>query len=78
MLTGNDWLLFYVLVSLLIWLFLEVSGDMDEARKNIMDGTSKEFLLICLWLPILIICIIGMIFVGISELLNKLNKIRIF
>ena len=43
------WFFVYVLVSLCIWLGLEVSGAMKEARKNVVDGTSGECLMIILW-----------------------------
>ena len=43
------YMLLYLVVSLIIWLVLEMTGEMSRARNDIVDGTAMQALIIILW-----------------------------
>tara|TARA_R110000744_G_scaffold147612_2_gene260565 strand:- start:821 stop:1000 length:180 start_codon:yes stop_codon:yes gene_type:complete len=57
---------------------MEMTGEMSKARKDIIDGTSLQFILIVLWLPALAVLSIAGCFVCVGFLLNKAGKINLW
>lgn len=70
--------IWYPLISLVIWLVLEMSGEMAKARKDIIDGTAIQSIAIIAW-PLLIVLLAFMLpIVTIGYAINKASKIKLF
>ena len=68
----------YLLVSLIIWLTIEMTGAMAEARKNIVDGTSMECLIIIMWPLMLAFFLMLLPQIILGWAINKLSCVTIF
>jgi len=78
LLTDNDWVLLYIVVSLVVWLVLEMTGEMAKGRKDVVDGAAFHFLIVVLWLPMLIVVPSVALVTGICISIEKASKIKLF
>lgn len=70
--------MWYPLISLIIWLALEMLGEMAVARDDMTNGTAMHYVIIAAWPVVLIAGAVVLPMLAIGYLIDKASNIKLF